>query len=82
MDYAYTTEKVEDTEEDEIGETGTSVAKAETSLTMLLMQGSQCRSVWAYAVEHKGARHDWIANQLVEDLETVRLRCDRPTEEH
>ena len=63
MDYAYFTEKVEDTEEHEIGETGTSVAKAEaeTSLTISVMQESQCRSVRAYAVEHKGARDDWIA---------------------
>ena len=58
MDYAYLTEKVEDTEGDDIGETGTSAAKAETSLTILVMQESQCRSAWAYAVEHKGARDD------------------------
>ena len=41
------------------------------------MQESQRRSLWAYAVEHKGARDDWIANQAVEDLETVGLRSDR-----
>ena len=56
MDYAYCTEKVEDTEEDDIGETGTSVPKAETSLTIFVMQESHCRSVWAYAVEHKGGQ--------------------------
>ena len=77
MDYAYLTEKVEDAEEDNIGETGTSLAKAETSLTILVMQESQCRSVWAYAVEHKGAGDDWIANQAFEDVETVGLHSDR-----
>ena len=59
---------VEEIMEDDVGEIGASVAKAETSLTILVMQESQCRSVWAYAVEHKGVRDDWIANQAVEDL--------------
>ena len=33
--------------------------------------------MWAYAVEHKGGRDDWVANQASEDLETVGLRSDR-----
>ena len=77
MDYAYLTENVEGTDEEEIGDKGSSMQRAETSLTMLVMQESQCRSVWAYAVEHKGSREDWIAHQVVEDLETVGLRNDR-----
>jgi hypothetical protein len=47
LDYAYLLETVEDTEEDDIGETGTATAKAETSLTVLVMQENQCKSVWA-----------------------------------
>ena len=77
MDSAYPTKKVEDTAEDDIGETGASAAKAEASLTILGMKASQCKSVRAHAVEHNGARDDWIANQAVEDLETVGLRSDR-----
>ena len=77
MDYAYLTENVEAVVEDDVGESGSSVAKAESSLTILVMQESQCKSVWAYAVEHKGSREEWVTAQAVEDLETVGLRNDR-----
>ena len=52
---------------------------SESSLTMLLMQESQCRSVWAYAVEHKGSTEEWLAPQVVEDLETFGLKEEKPT---
>ena len=41
------------------------------------MQESQCRSVWAYAVEHKGSSEAWVVDQIAEDLETIGLRNDR-----
>ena len=50
MDYAYLTEQVESGDEAEVGQQGYSTSKADSSLTMLVMQESQCRSVWAYAV--------------------------------
>ena len=77
MDYAYLTENVEDVSEEDVGDKGVSVQKAESSATMLVMQESQCQSVWAYLVEHKGSREDWVSAQIVEDLETVGLRNDR-----
>ena len=52
MDYAHLTDESEETS----GEHGEKeVAEAEGSLTTLVMQESQHSSVWAYAVEHKGA---------------------------
>ena len=42
-----------------------------------MMQASQCRSVWAYAVEHKGSGAEWVTAQAVEDLETIGLKNDR-----
>ena len=77
MDYAYLTENVEDVVEEEVGEQGSSTTKAESSLTILVMQESQCRSVWAYAVEHKGSSEEWVTAQAVEDLETIGLKNDR-----
>ena len=46
-------------------------------LTVLVVQESLCRSVWAYAVEKKGATEAWVVDQIVEDLDTVGLRNDR-----
>ena len=74
MDYAYLTEEVEDVE-GEHGEEESS--KAGGSLTMLVMQESRFRSVWAYAVERKGASEEWITDQLIEDLETIGLQNER-----
>jgi hypothetical protein len=47
------------------------------SQTVLVMQESLCRSVWAYAVEHKGSSEAWVIDQIAEDLDTVGLRNDR-----
>ena len=41
------------------------------------MQESECRSVWSYAVESKGASEAWVVGQVCEDLETVGLQNDR-----
>ena len=38
MDYAYLTENVDAVVEDDVGESGSSVAKVESSLTILVMQ--------------------------------------------
>ena len=45
--------------------------------TVLVMQESQCGSVWSYAVEHKGGTEQWVIDQICEDLETVGLRNER-----
>ena len=64
-------------------ETTSAVAQEESeetsrsSFTVLVMQESECRSVWAYAVGHKGSTEDWATDQICEDLDTVGLRNDR-----
>ena len=45
--------------------------------TILVMQESQNRSVWAYNVQSKGASEAWVIDQIIEDLDTVGLRNDR-----
>ena len=47
------------------------------SVTMLVMQESEHKSVWAYQVEHKGASEAWVLDQIVEDLDTVGLRNEK-----
>ena len=74
LDYCFLTENVAMTEA-ESGE-GEST-RASSSMTVLVMQESQCRSVWAYAVEHKGSSEAWVIDQIAEDLDTVGLRNDR-----
>ena len=74
MDYAFLTEEVEQ-KAGEHGEEETTTA-GET-LTCALMHESQNKSVWSYAVAHKGSREDWLIEQVLEDLETVGLRNDR-----
>lgn len=74
LDYCHLTEHAERVE-GEHGEEETT--KAESSVTALVMQESTCRSVWAYAFEHKGAADDWIVEQICEDLDTIGLRSDR-----
>ena len=49
----------------------------EESQTVLVMQESETRSIWSYAVEHKGASEEWVIHQVCEDLETVGLKDDR-----
>ena len=47
------------------------------SATILVMQESENRSVWAYGVQSKGASESWVIDQIVEDLDTIGLRNDR-----
>ena len=74
MDYAYLTEELE-AESGEHGEAEST--KAGATLTMLVVQESQCRSVWAYAVESKGTSEDWLPLQILEDMETVGMKEEK-----
>lgn len=74
LDYCHLTEHAERAEG---GHGEEETPKAESSVTALVMQESTCRSVWAYAVEHKRAADDWIVEQICEDLDTIGLRNDR-----
>ena len=47
------------------------------SQTVLVMQESECLSVWSYAVDSKEASEEWSIHQICEDLETVGLKDDR-----
>ena len=47
------------------------------STTILVMQESENRSVWAYEVQSKGIADGWIVDQIAEDLDTVGLKNDR-----
>ena len=47
------------------------------AITVLVMQESQCQSVWAYVVQSKGASEAWVVDQVAEDLDTVGLKRDR-----
>ncbi len=48
----------------------------EESQTVLVMQESETRSIWSYAVERKGASEEWVIHRICEDLETVGLKED------
>ena len=72
MDYCYLTEGVKASETDH-----TDNVAARVSMTMLVMIETLCRSVWAYAVQSKGATEDWLSEQIVKDLETIGLRDER-----
>ena len=74
MDYCYLTDKSGEEE----GEEGKGDEEsAGESATVLVVQESVCRSVWAYMVDRKGAAEDWAVNQIADDLDTVGLRGDR-----
>jgi hypothetical protein len=74
LDYCFLTENTEQLE-DEHGQGQTTQSSA--SMTVLVMQESQCRSVWAYAVESKGSSEAWVIDQISEDLDTIGFRNDR-----
>ena len=74
LDYCFLTETLDETEGEHGEEEST---RASSSMTVLVMQESQCRSVWAYSVEHKGSSEAWVIDQIAEDLDTVGLRNDR-----
>ena len=76
LDYCFLTENAETaTALDPHGQA--EAPPAGPSQTVLVMQESLCRSVWAYAVEHKGSSEAWVIDQIAEDLDTVGLRNDR-----
>ena len=62
---------------EEAGEAEATDAQNENRQTVLVMQESECRSVWAYAVDQKGAGEEWVVHQICEDLETIGLKYDR-----
>ena len=71
IDYRFLTEKVKAQENEHTEE-----IKANVSMTILVMLETMCRSIWAYAVENKGS-DDRVAEQIVDDLETVGLAGER-----
>ena len=79
LDYCFLTEtetggdETREGDEDKEEQVGTS---GDTQ-TVLVMQESECRSVWSYAVDKKGSSEEWVIHQICEDLETVCLRQDR-----
>ena len=73
MDYGYLHE--EETVKE--GEHGKEV-ESKVSMTVMVMMETLCSSVWAYALDGKGAASvDWLARQVVEDIETVGLSKER-----
>ena len=76
LDYCFLTEndggEIEEHDGGNIDE-----AQIGSKQTVLVMQESECRSVWAYAVDRKGASEEWAIHQICEDLETVGLKDDR-----
>ena len=37
--------------------------------TVLVMQVSECRSMWSYAVDRKGASEEWVIRRICEELD-------------
>ncbi len=72
MDYCFFQEGVTNTVNDHEDST-----RADVSLTVMVMLETMCHSVWAYAVEAKGASETWLTDQIVEDIETVGLAEER-----
>ena len=73
MDYGYLHEE-ETVVEDDHGEK----KEAKISLTTMVMVETMNASVWAYALDAKGTSTlDWLARQVVEDLETVGLNKEK-----
>ena len=73
MDYGFLHEE-ETVKEGEHG----SETESKVSMTVMVMLETMCSSVWAYAIEGKGATSlDWLAQQVVEDIETVGLSKER-----
>ena len=72
MDYCFFTEDVAAEESEHIDKT-----TARVSMTVLVLVESMCRSIWAYAVQGKGAGEQWVAEQIAEDLETIGITEER-----
>ena len=73
MDYGFLHEEETVTETEHGKDT-----ESKISMTVLVMMETMCKSLWAYAIEGKGAVSvDWVAQQVVEDIETVGLANER-----
>ena len=71
LDYCFLTEN--ETGRDEIREGDEDMeepdkADGDTQI-VLVMQESECRSVWSYAVDKKGSSEEWVIHQICEDLD-------------
>ena len=62
MDYCFLTERADSSEaaEEKDGESSGDGA----TVTVLVMQESLCKSVWAYAVQTKGSMEQWVVQQM------------------
>ena len=73
MDYGFLHEEETVTETEHGNET-----ESKVSMTVLVMLETMCSSIWAYAIEGKGAVSvEWVAQQVVDDIETVGLSKER-----
>ena len=74
MDYCLLTEDGD--KSGDKAEDGEAMASG-TTMTVAVMQESLCKSVWAYAVESKGATEEWLVQQVCEDIETLGFNNER-----
>ena len=72
LDYCYLTEDVRSTEA-----SNEKKEIAKTSLTVLVMMETMCRSVWGYVCSAKGGSEEWLVDQIIEDMETIGLAEER-----
>ena len=73
MDYGFIKEDQTITED----EHGTGIT-ARVCMTILVMVETMCNSVWAYAIEGKGAAStDWLAPKMVDDMNTIGMARER-----
>ena len=73
MDYGFLHEEETVTEDDHGKE-----VQSRISVTIMVMLETLCSSIWAYAIEGKGAVSlDWLAEKVIEDIETVGLAKER-----
>ena len=73
MDYGFLHEEETVTDDQHGTETSSKV-----SMTIMVMLETLCSSVWAYAIEGKGAVSvEWLAEKVLEDIETVGLAKER-----
>ena len=72
MDYCYLKQDVSTTSSEH-----EESSKARSSMTVLIMQETECASVWAYAVETKGAGAENLVEQITDDFETIGLTKEK-----
>ena len=53
-------------------------AEVNAKFTTLVMKETECGSLWAYPVRHKGTvKEPWVAKQVIWDLDTVGISGER-----